>query len=115
MRLLKSPKTLATIHAFLYVVLLQFQLGVSYFSGFLICPDYIRDSDINAVELVLLYYVWIILCVFYFSNRSHHDVSYVINYFYNYFWFRNVTLMDADRIKDTCCFPKLSLKFMFCT
>ena len=55
MKLLKSPKTIATIHAFYkWIWLLQFQLGVSCFSGFLIGPDYIRESDINAVELVLL-------------------------------------------------------------
>ena len=54
LKLLKSPKTIATIHVFYKWIWLQFQLGVSYFSGFPICPDFIRESDINAVELVLL-------------------------------------------------------------
>ena len=54
MKLLKSPKTIAMIHAFYKWIWLQFQLEVFYFLGFLICLDYIRESDINAVELVLL-------------------------------------------------------------
>ena len=44
------------------------------------------------------------LCVLYYSNGNHYGVSYVITYFYNYFWFRNVTLMDADMLLSTIVF-----------